>query len=192
MKIDLYTKVCFTVISLSLCAIAFKDTSIIKPSWASSDVVHKIAICQIDGSDCVETEEFGRKNALVVFDYANWMKKLFVAIFLVLFSSSAFSETYSCINEDETLEYKIPTMTLKRFDKIFIWKEALVDYEILREVDDILVLARFNGAKDHFSLYLISINKKNLNSRLYALDNKYYDKITGIAGIVDRKCEVSD
>ena len=62
------------------------------------------------------------------------MKKLFVAIFLVLFSSSAFSETYTCINEDETLEYKIPTMTLKRFDKIFIWKEALVDYEILREV----------------------------------------------------------
>ena len=121
------------------------------------------------------------------------MKKLLIATFLILFSSSAFSETYTCINEDETLEYKIPTMTLKRFDKIFIWKESLIDYEILREVDDILVLARFNGAKDHFNLFLISINKKNLKSRLYVLDNKYYDKkTTGIAGIVDRKCEVSD
>ena len=39
---------------------------------------------------------------------------------------------------------------------------------------------------------LFQLTKKNLNSRLYALDNKYYDKITGIAGIVDRKCEVSD
>ena len=83
-------------------------------------------------------------------------------------------------------------MTLKRFYKIFVWRESLIDFEILREVDDILVLARFNGAKDHFNLYLISINKKNLKSRLYVLDNKYYDKITGIAGIIDRKCEVSD
>ena len=42
MRIDLYTKVCLTVISLSLCVIAFKDTSIIKPSWAFNHVVHKI------------------------------------------------------------------------------------------------------------------------------------------------------
>ena len=67
MKIDLYTKVCLTVISLSLCAIAFKDTSIIKPSLASSDVVHKIAICNAQGDTCVSTDPRKGINMLTTY-----------------------------------------------------------------------------------------------------------------------------
>ena len=52
MRIDLYTKVCLTVISLSLGVIAFKDFSPVKPAWASNHVVHKIAICDDKGKSC--------------------------------------------------------------------------------------------------------------------------------------------
>ena len=59
MKVDLYTKVCLTIISISLCVIAFKDTSIIKPALASINEVHKIAICEKDGSRCAKILGYG-------------------------------------------------------------------------------------------------------------------------------------
>ena len=52
MKIDLYTKVCLTIISLSLFVIAFKDTSPIQQAFAQSEKVHKIALCNTSGSRC--------------------------------------------------------------------------------------------------------------------------------------------
>ena len=59
MRIDLYTKVCLTVIALSLGTIALKDISPIKPAWASSNQVHKIAICEEDGRKCAEVLHYG-------------------------------------------------------------------------------------------------------------------------------------
>ena len=59
MRIDLYTKVCLTVITLSLGTIALKDISTIKPAWASSNQVHKIAICREDGRKCADVLNWG-------------------------------------------------------------------------------------------------------------------------------------
>ena len=65
MTLDLYTKVCLTVIALSLGMIALKDISPINPAWASSGAVHKIAICTDDGAHCVGVTK-GRNGHLMV------------------------------------------------------------------------------------------------------------------------------
>ena len=56
MKIDLYTKGILTVIALSLVVMAFKDVSPVSKAFAhdGSRSVHKIAICNSDGSYCAD------------------------------------------------------------------------------------------------------------------------------------------
>ena len=55
MKTDIYTKIIMTVIAVALVKIAFQDTQAIKPLFAhnGSNDVHKIAICDKGGYNCV-------------------------------------------------------------------------------------------------------------------------------------------
>ena len=55
MKTDTYTKIIMTVIAVALVKIAFQDTQGIKPLFAHNDgnEVHKIAICDKGGFNCV-------------------------------------------------------------------------------------------------------------------------------------------
>ena len=48
MRIDLYTKVCLTVIALSLSVIAFKDTPPIQKAYADSSIHYEIYDLLID------------------------------------------------------------------------------------------------------------------------------------------------
>ena len=50
--IDNYTKVILTVIAVSTSFIAFKDSGFISSATASGEKIHKIAICNQDGSRC--------------------------------------------------------------------------------------------------------------------------------------------
>ena len=49
--IDRYTKVCITVIAVSLAVIGLRGLPMIDPAWAADDV-QKIAICTDDGYRC--------------------------------------------------------------------------------------------------------------------------------------------
>ena len=49
--IDRYTKVCLTVIAVSLAVIGLRGLPMIDPAWAQ-DGVQKIAICEEDGRAC--------------------------------------------------------------------------------------------------------------------------------------------
>ena len=49
--IDRYTKVCLTVIAVSLAVIGLRGLPMIDPAW-TADGVQKIAICEMDGSRC--------------------------------------------------------------------------------------------------------------------------------------------
>ena len=59
MKTDTYTKIIMTLIAVALVKIAFQDIQGIKPLFAhnGSNDVHKIAICDSDGSDCAAISE---------------------------------------------------------------------------------------------------------------------------------------
>ena len=50
--IDNYTKVILTVIAVSTSFIAFKDSGLFPSATASGEKVHKIAICNEQGSKC--------------------------------------------------------------------------------------------------------------------------------------------
>jgi hypothetical protein len=50
--IDRYTKVCLTVIAVSLAAIGLRGLPMIDPAWAAGGV-QKIAICHYDGDKCL-------------------------------------------------------------------------------------------------------------------------------------------
>ena len=52
--IDNYTKVILTVIAFSTSFIAFKDSGFISSATASGEKVHKIAICNEQGSKCTK------------------------------------------------------------------------------------------------------------------------------------------
>ena len=54
--IDRYTKVCLTVIALSLAVIGFRGLSPVTDAVASNGV-QKIAICEADGSRCIDIRE---------------------------------------------------------------------------------------------------------------------------------------
>ena len=51
--IDRYTKVCLTVIAVSLAVIGLRELPMIDPAWANSHVT-KIAICDEYGGSCVK------------------------------------------------------------------------------------------------------------------------------------------
>ena len=60
MQIDNYTKFIMTVIAGALLVIALKGTGIIPPANAHSGGVHKIAICDSNGSRCAEVDKMYR------------------------------------------------------------------------------------------------------------------------------------
>ena len=49
--VDTYTKVCLTVIAVSLAVIGLRGLPLIDPAWAAGGV-QKIAICEEDGRRC--------------------------------------------------------------------------------------------------------------------------------------------
>ena len=49
--IDRYTKVCLTVIAVSLAVIGLRGLPMVDPAWAAGGV-QKIAICEEDGGAC--------------------------------------------------------------------------------------------------------------------------------------------
>ena len=49
--IDRYTKVCLTVIAVSLAVIGLRGLPMVDPAWAQGGV-QKIAICEKDGGSC--------------------------------------------------------------------------------------------------------------------------------------------
>ena len=49
--IDRYTKVCLTVIAVSLAVIGLRGLPMVDPAWAAGGV-QKIAICEMDGDVC--------------------------------------------------------------------------------------------------------------------------------------------
>ena len=52
--VDTYTKVCLTVIAVSLAVIGLRGLPVIDPAWARSGDIHKIAICDDDGRRCAQ------------------------------------------------------------------------------------------------------------------------------------------
>ena len=50
---DTYSKIMLTVIAAALCVNAFQNMNLVNPAFAASNQVHKIAICRVDGSQCV-------------------------------------------------------------------------------------------------------------------------------------------
>ena len=60
MQIDNYTKFIMTIIAGALVVIALKGTGLIPTANAHSGSVHKIAICNSDGSECAEIDYEGR------------------------------------------------------------------------------------------------------------------------------------
>ena len=51
--VDRYTKVCLTVIAVSLAVIGLRGLPMIDPPWAQGGV-QKIAICDEEGGDCAK------------------------------------------------------------------------------------------------------------------------------------------
>ena len=49
--IDRYTKVCLTVIAVSLAVIGLRGLPMVDPAWAAGGV-QKIAVCDKDGDKC--------------------------------------------------------------------------------------------------------------------------------------------
>ena len=53
---DRYTKVCLTVIAVSLAVIGLRGLPMIDPAWAA-DGVQKIAICDKSGRKCADIDD---------------------------------------------------------------------------------------------------------------------------------------
>ena len=49
---DTYSKIMLTIIAAALCVNAFQNLNLVKPAFANQDKVLKIAICNVEGSDC--------------------------------------------------------------------------------------------------------------------------------------------
>ena len=60
MTIDTYTKFIMTIIAGALVVIALKGTGVIPTANAHSGGVHKIAVCNSDGSGSAEIDYEGR------------------------------------------------------------------------------------------------------------------------------------
>ena len=64
--IDRYTKVCLTVIAVSLAVIGLRGLPMIDPAWAQGGV-QKIAICEVSGNNCAGVSS-GPRVSLYVFN----------------------------------------------------------------------------------------------------------------------------
>ena len=69
--IDRYTKVCLTVIAVSLAVIGLRGLPMIDPAYAQGGV-QKIAICEKDGSKCGKLTAAG---SLKVFTFRSTFKQ---------------------------------------------------------------------------------------------------------------------
>lgn len=56
---DLYTKIVLTVIAVALSINALQGFQVVKPAFAASNAVHKIAICEADGTVCARMTRSG-------------------------------------------------------------------------------------------------------------------------------------
>jgi len=65
--VDTYTKVCLTVIAVSLAVIGFRGLPMIDPAYAQGGV-QKIALCDENGSRCASVKPFYGKNFMMVTD----------------------------------------------------------------------------------------------------------------------------
>ena len=70
-QIDKYTKGVLTIIAIALMIIAVKGTGLFPKAFAHSGGVHKIAICNDNGSQCADVREsrINNRAALLVFDW---------------------------------------------------------------------------------------------------------------------------
>ena len=50
--VDTYTKVCLTVIAISLAVIGFRGLPMIDPAWAAGGV-QKVTLCDKEGRECL-------------------------------------------------------------------------------------------------------------------------------------------
>ena len=68
MTIDKYTKFILTLIAVGIIGINFHlfKGSIMKDAFASNHQVHKIAICNEDGSKCATINSLKRRNYLSI------------------------------------------------------------------------------------------------------------------------------
>ena len=68
MTIDKYTKFILTLIAVGILGLNFHlfSGSFVKDAFASSHQVHKIAICNDDGSHCAKVDK--NENALVIWN----------------------------------------------------------------------------------------------------------------------------
>lgn len=51
---DTYTKICLTVIAISLAVIGFRGSSVVESAFAQSGQIHKIAICDPSSKRCAK------------------------------------------------------------------------------------------------------------------------------------------
>ena len=59
MMTDTYTKMCLTVIAVSLVVIGFRGFPMVDSAYAQGDKIHKIAICDPSSKRCVGVSSSG-------------------------------------------------------------------------------------------------------------------------------------
>jgi hypothetical protein len=47
---DIYSKIMLTIIAAALCVNAFQNMNLVQPAFANAEQIHKITICDTDGS----------------------------------------------------------------------------------------------------------------------------------------------
>ena len=55
---DTYTKICLTVIAVSLAVIGFRGSPMVKSAYAQGEKIHAIAICDPNSKRCAKASEF--------------------------------------------------------------------------------------------------------------------------------------
>ena len=66
-QIDKYTKGVLTIIAIALMIIALKGTGLFPKAFAHSGGVHKIALCNENGSRCTDVIKWGRFMGIGVY-----------------------------------------------------------------------------------------------------------------------------
>ena len=69
-KLPLSLTIILGLIAFGLIANVLKPVLKIDEAFAAGEV-HKIAVCNASGSECVDVEEFGGMNALTIHNYGN-------------------------------------------------------------------------------------------------------------------------
>ena len=136
---------------------------------------------------------------IIVYDetlsQSNFIKNLVLASFLILFSSSAFSETYSCKYEGDA-EQMFKRLESNKFIDSWEFKE----FDILHDTEYLLALYKKDDLIDDFVAKIFSLNKETLNFISYHMYSNFdielnFDNSTEhhmmIYPLIG-KCEVSD